>query len=277
MSKLSQYQSFVAVVEEGNITKAASNLNLSTPAISKQLVQLETTLKVQLFHRSHKRLDITESGKRFYTRCKSILSSINLAEEELLSEQEALNGTISVTLSKALCRSKLIEIIAAFSDIHQGIEFNIHFSDQIEDLYDKSIDFAFRLGDLNDSTTMMAIPLIETQLIACATRKYLHRHGIPKSFSKLGGCQFILTSHLNPIGQLKAFLNKERFDFANSVAHTSNDIEGIYQLVNANLGIGLMLDISIQKELDEGNLVSVLRWWSLRPTRSCSRCSLPWT
>ncbi|WP_295891785.1 LysR family transcriptional regulator [uncultured Vibrio sp.] len=258
MSKLTQYQTFVSVIEKGSITKAASVLNLSVPAISKQLTQLEENLQVQLFHRSHKKLDISEAGKQFYPRCKAILSTINQAEEELLSDQEAMSGIISITLSKALCRSRVFDALSNFSSMHPLINLAIRFSDELEDLYDADIDFAFRLGQLNDSSTMTAIPLIETTLIACATPTYLKEHGIPKSFAQIGNTKFILPSELNPAGELKAFLNREKFDYQLSVSHTTNDIEGVHQLVNAHLGIGMMLDVSIQRELENGHLISVL-------------------
>ncbi len=258
MSKLTQYQAFISVFEKGSITKAATVLNLSVPAISKQLAQLEECLQVQLFHRSHKKLDISIAGKQFYPKCKAILLSINQAEEELLLEQEAISGMISITLSKALCRSRVLDALSGFVNIHPLIKFDICFSDKLEDLYGKDIDFAFRLGQLNDSNTMVAMPLFEAQLVACATPNYLKAHGAPKSFSELGSAKFILASELNPAGELKAFLNKHRFDYNNSVSHTTNDIDAVYQLTSRSLGIGLMLDVSIQNELDNGHFISVL-------------------
>lgn len=258
MSKLTQYKTFVSVFEKESLTKAAAVLNLSVPAISKQLVQLEERLQVQLFHRSHKKLEISAAGKQFYPKCKAILLSIDQAEEELLLEQEAISGIISITLSKALCRSRVLDALSGFVSIYPLIKFDICFSDKLEDLYDKDIDFAFRLGQLNDSNNMVAMPLFEVQLVACATPNYLQKHGVPKSFSKLGSAKFILTSELNPTGELKAFLNKEKFDYTNSISHTTNDIDAVYQLTTRSLGIGLMLDVSIQNELDNGHFISVL-------------------
>lgn len=258
MSKLSQYQAFVAVVEEGSVTAAAARLNLSVPAISKQLSQLEEGLRVQLFLRSHKKLDLSDTGRKFYPKCKAILAAVLQAEEELLSEQENMSGKISVTLSKALCRSKVIDVLAAFSNANPLVNFELHFSDQLEDLYARDIDFAFRLGRLNDSTTMTATSLTNTQLVACATPQYLKKYGVPKSFSDMGEARLIMMSSLNPAGELKTFLNRQRFDFNQSVAHVANDIEGVYQLVEAGVGIGLMLDISVKKEVTEGKFISVL-------------------
>ena len=59
MSKLTHYRIFVAIVETGSIHQAALNLNYSAPAVSKQLSKLESSLQVQLFHRSHKKREIT--------------------------------------------------------------------------------------------------------------------------------------------------------------------------------------------------------------------------
>jgi len=258
VSKLTQYQAFIAVFEKGSITKAAATLNLSVPAISKQLVQLEESLHVQLFHRSHKRLDIAEAGKQFYPKCKAILSSIYQAEEELLSKKDVMSGVISITLSKALCRSRVIDALTSFVGVYPLIKFDICFSDKVEDLYDTDTDFAFRLGRLGERNTLNAIALIETQLVACATPRYLQKHGTPKSFSELENTKFIMISELNPAGELRAFLNREKFDYTHSVSHVTNDIEGVYQLASASLGIGMMLDVSIQKELDEGHFVAVL-------------------
>jgi len=258
MSKFSQYQAFIAVVEQGGITAAASILNLSVPAISKQIALLEENLQVQLFFRSHKKLEISVAGKDFYPKCKAILLSVAQAEEAVLSEQDNMSGPISITLSNALCRSPILDICADFSKLYPAIKFNLYFSDELEDLYGKDIDFAFRLGKLNDSSSMTATTLSECQLVACATADYLEQYGKPKSFSEPGQARFILMSPLNPTGELKAFLNKKRLNYTHSVAHRTNDIEGIYRLVSAHLGIGLMLDISIQKELNEGKFMAVL-------------------
>lgn len=258
MSKLVNYQVFVAIVETGSIIQAASRLNYSPPAISKQLAQLEQNLQVQLFHRAHKKLDITEAGKRFYPKCKTILTSISQAEDELLAEHDAISGAISITLSKALCRSNIFDVLSAFVDKYPQVNFAIHFSDSLEDLHDENIDFAFRLGKLRDSSHLVAMPLIDTQLVACGTPSYLEKHGYPERFSDLGSGKLVLMSPLNASEELRSFLNKEKIILNETSSHTTNDIEGVYQFVNAGLGVGMLLDISIQKEIDDGTFISIL-------------------
>jgi len=258
MSKLTNYRVFVAVVETGSIMQAALKLNYSAPAVSKQLIKLEQDLKVQLFHRSHKKLEITEAGKRFYPRCKSILASIYQAEDELLSEDDAISGTISITLSKALARSKIFDVLSSFTMKHPQVQFDIRFSDNLEDLHDENLDFAFRLGKLPDSSHMIAMPLIETQLVACATASYLKQHGMPKSFSDLGNAKLILMSPLGSSEALRRFFKKEKIYPDSAKSHLCTDIEGIYQSIRTNLGIGMLLDISIEQEIQDGKFVAIL-------------------
>ena len=258
MSRIISYQVFIEVVESGSLIKAANKLHYSPAALSKQLSKLEESLNVQLFHRSHKKLEITSAGKQFYPRCKRILADIAQAEDELLSEQDAISGTLCVTLSKALARSSIFDALADFAQQHPKIRFDIRFSDQFEDLHNENLDFAFRLGKLNDHSHMVAMPLMDTQLVACATKDCLLRYGTPKSFSKMGDLKLITQTSLQQSEVLKQFFKKEKLSLQGQNFHRCDDIEGVYQAVRSGMGIGMLLDIATQKELKNGEFQSVL-------------------
>ena len=262
MASFSQYRVFVAVVESGSIAQAAQLLNLSAPAVSKQLSSLEQSLSVDLFHRSHKKLEISDAGKRFYPKCKNILLSIHQAQDELLNSQDAISGTLVITLSKSLVRSKLLDALNAFTLNYPQVEFDIRFSDKMEDLFDENIDFAFRLGKLNDSSHMVAVPLMETQLTACVSPQYLKQQGLKTSavtrFSGLGNARLISMGPQYQSTALQAFFQKIKVKPEEFTGHKCDDIEGVHQAVRAGLGIGLLLDVSIQNELASGEFVSIL-------------------
>ena len=101
MAKFEQYKSFITVVESGSVTAAANQLNLTVSAVSKQLTQLEQSLKVTLFLRSHKRLDLTEHGREFYSHCKHIVSEVKIGETRLTDNQSKISGELALTLSKS--------------------------------------------------------------------------------------------------------------------------------------------------------------------------------
>lgn len=249
---------FVEVVEAGSLIQAAAKLHYSPAALSKQLVKLEESLNVQLFHRSHKKLEITSAGKQFYPKCKNILAAIIQAEDELLVEHEAVAGTLCVTLSKALARSKIFDAFSTFTQQYPKINLDIRFSDHFEDLHNENLDFAFRLGKLNDHSHMVAMPLMDTQLMACATKEYLLKNGTPKRFSELGDTKLITQTSLQQSEALKQFLKKEKLTFQGLNHHSCDDIEGVYQAVRSGMGIGLLLDISVKQELQRGEFQSIM-------------------
>lgn len=258
MSRIVSYQVFVAVVETGSLIQAAAKLHYSPAALSKQLSKLEESLNVQLFHRSHKKLDITQAGKQFYPKCKSILAAINQAEDELLAEHEAVAGTLCITLSKALARSNIFDALSSFAQQYPKVNFDIRFSDQFEDMHNENLDFAFRLGKLSDHSHMVAIPLMETQLVACATKEYLINNGTPKHFSDLRDAKLITQTSQQQSQALKSFFKKEKVSWQNINHHRCDDIEGVYQAVRSGMGIGLLLNVATQKELKSGEFKSVL-------------------
>ena len=263
MSKFTQYRIFVAVVETGSLASAARQLNYTPPAISKQLVALEDSLKKQLFHRSHKKVQVTEDGEKFYLRCKTILADIQLAEEDFVSEEEVVGGELSITMSKAISRSTIFVLLSAFSRIHPKVNFKINFSDDIQNLYEDDIDFAFRLGTLTDNSHIVALPLANTQLVACATPEYISHYSNPKTISDLGAGRIILPPPSELSESMRRNLNKSKIYGNEVVIHTSTDIEAIFQAVRANMCIGFMLDVSIRRELQSGEFVTVLTHVSL--------------
>ncbi|MGH1353084.1 MAG: LysR family transcriptional regulator [Methyloligellaceae bacterium] len=258
MAKFSQYSTFVAVVETGSLSGAAKLLNVSPSAVSKQLNALEASTKTQLFDRSHRNVRATEPGLRFYEQCKSILQAVTVAEDELLEEQEAITGRLSLTISKSLIRSPLFDLIAECSALYPEIRFDIHFSDHVEDLHEAGLDFAFRLGRLDDSSRLYAVPLMDVRLTICATQKYLDQYGQPESFSELSKHRLILMSPESLSVELKQFLKKQNMRSDSRHHHTTNDIEAVYQAVRSGMAIGMMLDVSIQDEMQSGEFIPLL-------------------
>jgi len=257
MAKFSQYRVFIAVVETNGISSAARFLNHSPSAVSKQLTALEDSINVQLVDRSNRTVKITDSGKKFYRQCKEILAKVEDAENNLLSTKQTISGKLSFTMSKSLARSSIFDAISEFSKQNPAIRYNIELSDEIQDLYDSDNDFAFRLGTVNDSTRLVAIPLCEVRLIFCATPQYLQRYGVLKSFDDLANHHLMLLSPYNFSDVMRNFFKREKIGLNQEANHATNDIEVVYQSVRSGQCIGLMLDVSVKHELENNIFVDV--------------------
>ena len=93
-----QLRCFVEVAQELNYAKAASNLFISQPAVSRHIISLENDLGVQLFVRSRHHVALTSAGNLFYSEAKDILERIDLSKHSILNNpgEETLNvGCVS--------------------------------------------------------------------------------------------------------------------------------------------------------------------------------------
>ncbi len=87
------YRIFVAVAKEENITKASEKLNISQPAVTKQIKNLEKQLALKLFDRKSKGLSLTAEGKELYEKLKSPIEELNRVDEQLSKEKFINIGT----------------------------------------------------------------------------------------------------------------------------------------------------------------------------------------
>ncbi|MHB1653050.1 MAG: LysR family transcriptional regulator [Desulfitobacteriaceae bacterium] len=115
---------FLAIIEEGNITRAAERLHIAQPPLSQQLKLLEDELGVKLVERSTRKMQITDAGQMLRQRAKQMLELMETTIKELKDYNEGLQGTLSIgTISSgAMLLSKRIH---SFHQIYPGINFQI--------------------------------------------------------------------------------------------------------------------------------------------------------
>lgn len=116
---------FIVVAEQLNITKAANILNMSQPPLSYQMKSLEEELKCQLFIRGKRFLKLTEEGKLLYTRAKEIVNLTKKVEEEILSINKGLQGSISLGLIEGISKDIGYDWFDTFLKKYNNIKFII--------------------------------------------------------------------------------------------------------------------------------------------------------
>lgn len=85
-------QYFVTIARERTISRAAEQLHLTQPTLSRQLKDLEEELAVSLFNRSNREMTLTEDGQYLYNRAQEILKLVNKTEEKLTRKGEIGGG-----------------------------------------------------------------------------------------------------------------------------------------------------------------------------------------
>ena len=117
---------FLVAAREENITRAAAQLHITQPTLSRQLMQLEDELGVKLFHRGGHSMLLTEDGMLLRRRAQEIVDLTKKTEQELKHEEETVSGEISIGCGEARNMNVLCEMMASFRREYPDVSFEIY-------------------------------------------------------------------------------------------------------------------------------------------------------
>ncbi len=184
MDRFENMTTFVRIVEAGSISAAADRMDVAKSVVSRRLKELEAHLGVELFHRTTRQLNLTDSGRTFYQQCVRILADVLEAEHATSQFHGALKGNLKVAVPLSFGVMHLGPAITTFLQTHPEIEFDLDFSDRQVDLLAEGFDLAIRIASLPDSS-LIARHLAPIRTIMCASPAYLERMGTPQSPEEL--------------------------------------------------------------------------------------------
>ena len=256
MASFSEYRTFCKICELNSITAAAKALHKSTSAVSKQLKKLEAGLAVQLIDRSTKTITITPLGKEFYQQCLKILQSVEHAEQALKDQTISASGQLVLTFPEVLLRTPLLELLAKFSQQYPKIYFDLRVSNALNNVIDDGIDFAFRIGQL-DNSGLAALNLFSARLKCVASPGYISKYGKPASLlDAFENHQVLAPTFVNLSENLKHLLGCSD-NVSLQQPHLMNNEIAIFDAAILGMGVAVLLDVSVGKALDSGELINL--------------------
>lgn len=184
MDKFLEMKTFAAVVDSGSFVQAADALDMSKPAVSRHVAELEQRLGIRLLQRTTRKLSLTEEGRLFYGRCKTVLADVEVAEEEITAKSIAVKGLIKVNVPVSFGLLELAPLWPDFMTKYPDVELDITLVDRIVDLVEESYDLAVRIARLPNSS-LVSRKLASTRMVLCASPGYLKKHGKPRHPSEL--------------------------------------------------------------------------------------------
>ncbi|MEM5331117.1 LysR family transcriptional regulator [Paraburkholderia sp. JHI2823] len=178
MNRLEAMAILVSVADAGSLSAAARRLDMPLATVSRKVGELESHLKTRLFHRTTRRLSLTEAGSAYVAACRRILEDIGEAERAATGEYAAPRGELVVTAPIAFGRLHAVPVIAEFLAHYPEIDINLVLTDRVVHLMDEHADVAIRIGELPDST-LVATRVGAVRRVICASPAYLAAHGTP--------------------------------------------------------------------------------------------------
>ena len=179
MDKFNLISIFIAVVDTNGFAAAARKLNISPPAVTRAINELELQLHVRLLTRTTRKVRVTDAGARYVEDCRRIIAELSEADESVGGSHGAPRGRLGVT-APVLFGSKFVTpIVAEYLQTYPEVSASCLFLDRIVNMMDEGIDVAIRIGELPDSS-MQSIRVGQVRRVICAAPGYLKKHGIPR-------------------------------------------------------------------------------------------------
>jgi len=185
MDRLEALSLFAKAVESGSFSEAGRQSGLAPSSVSRRIVELETWVGAVLFHRTTRKLNLTEVGRSFYERTRSILLDLEEAKVMAAQLEDRPSGLIRLTIPDSMERH-LTSGIAEFQTRWPAVEFALNFTDRVVDLVGEGYDLAVRMGELEDSTLRVR-KIGAARRYLCASPRYLDRAGAPECPEDLVG------------------------------------------------------------------------------------------
>ena len=254
---------FARVAESKSFSRAASELTLSKATVSKAVTRLEKRLGARLFHRTSRRLSLTDTGAQLAARAATLLAEAENAESEAMSRAAAPRGRIKLAAPMSFGVLFLAPLLPDLFRAHPGLTVDLHLSDDQIDLVGEGFDAALRIGQLPD-TSLLARRLCDMPLHLVAAPAYLKEHGRPKHPLELSRHAAISYSYQ---------LTQDTWRFLKASGETAavrpsgplrvNNGEAMLPSLIAGLGIGVLPDFIVRETLADGRLERLLPGWSL--------------
>ena len=257
---LSSYWIFYTVANAGNISKAAKELYISQPAISKSIQKLEESLNCKLFSRSSRGVLLTDEGNLLYDHVKDAFETLNLGEDKLKRSIELGVGRIQIGVSSTLCKFMLLPYLSEF--IHRNPHISISISCQSTNetlrlLDENKIDIGL-IGKPENFKGIHFDPLSDIEDVFVASPEYLDnlsKRGISKEEVLEHATLMLLDKNNMTRRYIDAYFQANQMAISECI-----DISDMGLLIDfAKIGVGIACVIKsfVSKELAKGKLVEI--------------------
>lgn len=256
---------FAKVAETGSFVGAAKELGLSQATVSKAVARLETRLGSTLFHRTSRRLSLSESGIATLARATRLLVEGEELEADASAQSTRPRGVVRMAAPMSFGVSHLGPILPDFFALYPEITIDLSLSDHFIDIVEDGFDLALRISDLEDSS-LMARRLCGVRLLLVGSPDYFDRRGRPTHPKDLSSHAALVYMNGRAKGVWKfQHPTQGQFLLAAPGPLRVNNADILRPALLEGAGIALQPDFLVWEDLQAGRLEAVMADWTAPP------------
>jgi DNA-binding transcriptional LysR family regulator len=256
MDLLGALGALVRVAETGSFSAVARERQVSQSAVTRQIALLEQHFGVRLFHRTTRRLSLTDDGERLLGHARTVLDAVEGMEEELGHQRSTPTGLVRVGVRSAGARF-LASRVPLLLARHPGLKIELVVHDQFGDMVEERLDLALHYGELNDSSLRVRrVRMINLAVVAAP--RYLEEHGVPLTPPDLAN-HTCLIHDSGPDSDLWHFTRgNETISVRVSGSFIANNTAPVRVAARAGYGIAMLPELQVVDDVHSGELVHLL-------------------
>jgi DNA-binding transcriptional LysR family regulator len=256
MDLIAALRAFVRVTETNSFSAVARETHVSQSAVTRLVAQLEQHFEVRLFHRTTRRLSLTDDGQVLLAHARHLLESADEMETVLGRQSGAPRGLVRLGTSVAgglFLATRLPALLAR----HPGLSVELVMRDQDSDMVEERLDLAFRSGEIADASLVARrVGFLGRAVVAAPV--YLERDGAPATPADLAAHTCLIHDataqpevwrFIGPDGPLSVRV---------SGAFIANDSEAVRRAARAGHGVALLPEIQLIDDLRAGRLFRLM-------------------
>lgn len=249
---------FSLLAKNGSLSATAREMDITPPAVTKRLAQLEQRLGVRLVNRTTRQLSLTREGETYLAHAAQILAAIKDMENAVTSSRASPKGLLRINATLGFGRIVIAPLVSAFARQYPDLEVQLQLTDRPINLVEEAFDLGIRFGELPD-TRLNARKLMSNRRLLCASPGYLKKSGRPLVPADLVRHACIIHRQNDEApGIWRVTRNKKTETVKVNGTLSSNDGDVVLGWALDGHGILLRSEWDLAKYLETGRLQTVL-------------------
>ncbi len=184
LDRLTSLEVFAKVASAGSFSAAGRAMGLSQTMVTKHIAALEARLGTKLFHRTTRRLSLTEAGRDYLDVAARVLADLDAADNAVAADRFEPRGVLRLNAPVSFGVRQIAPLLSGFACRHPHVTVELGLNDRLVGLAEEGWDLAIRIGSLSDSS-LIARRIAPCRIVVCAAPSYLEARGTPRTVADL--------------------------------------------------------------------------------------------